>query len=459
MAPVFILLSFEGPDPYSLAGGLGSRVAGLSETLAKLGFGTHLFFVGDPDSPGLETAESGRLRLHRWCQWISRYHPAGVYDGEEGKLRDWNRSLPPWLESHVLEPGISRGDSFVVLGEEWHTAESIAGLRDVVNRRGWQDSVQLLWNANNTYSFDRIDWRRLRDAAHITTVSRYMKQAMWPYEVDARVIPNGIPESWLDPVDRKGCRALSRLFRDRVALLKVARWHPDKRWNMAVDAVAHLKGEGLKPLFLARGGMEPHRDEVLARARQHGLVVRDAGRYGTDIGSLFHSLASVVYADVVVMQSALSEAQRKALYHSATAVLANSGAEPFGLVGLEAMAVGGLAFVGSTGEDYVTPGHDAIALQTDDPGEIVHRLLYLLGSREEGSRIRQAARRTARRYTWRAVIQRVLLPCLREIGVPFPAERVVEANAQARRGRRSRPGGPSLDLRGVKRKGMRSNAA
>ena len=205
--------------------------------------------------------------------------------------------------------------------------------------------------------------------------------------------------------------------------------------------------------------MEPHRDEVLARARQHGLVVCDAGRYGTDIGSLFHSLASVVHADVVVMQSALSEAQRKTLYHSAAAVLANSGAEPFGLVGLEAMAVGGVAFVGSTGEDYVTPGHDAIALQTDDPREIVHRLLYLLGSRQETTGIRQAARRTARRYTWRAVIQRVLLPCLREMGVSFLAEPVVETTTPARRGRRSRPGGSRPDLRGVKGKEIRSSAA
>jgi hypothetical protein len=50
----FHVLSFEGPDPYSRAGGLASRVEGLTETLATLGFETHLWFIGDPELPGHE---------------------------------------------------------------------------------------------------------------------------------------------------------------------------------------------------------------------------------------------------------------------------------------------------------------------------------------------------------------------------------------------------------------------
>src|SRR5947209_4251771 len=73
---VFVLLSFEGPDPYSLAGGLGRRVSELANSLAEAGFETHLFFIGDPERPGYEAAVGGRLHLHRWCNWISRYHPA-----------------------------------------------------------------------------------------------------------------------------------------------------------------------------------------------------------------------------------------------------------------------------------------------------------------------------------------------------------------------------------------------
>ena len=96
--PAFVLLSFEGPDAYSRAGGLGTRVSGLASALAEEGYETHLFFIGSPDLPGHDILSDGNLHLHRWCQWISRYYPGGVYEGEEAKLSDWNQSLPPWLE-------------------------------------------------------------------------------------------------------------------------------------------------------------------------------------------------------------------------------------------------------------------------------------------------------------------------------------------------------------------------
>ncbi|HEX9867162.1 MAG TPA: hypothetical protein VGC99_00975 [Candidatus Tectomicrobia bacterium] len=73
-----VILSFEGPDPYAMAGGLGMRVDHLSRTLAEMGFPTHLFFIGDPTLPGEEARQGSQLILHRWCQWISQYYPRGV---------------------------------------------------------------------------------------------------------------------------------------------------------------------------------------------------------------------------------------------------------------------------------------------------------------------------------------------------------------------------------------------
>jgi glycosyltransferase involved in cell wall biosynthesis len=418
----FVILSFEGPDPYSCAGGLGTRVSELSKALASMGYETHLFFVGDPDLPGHESREAERLQLHRWCQWISRYHPGGVYDGEEGKVADWTHSLPPWLETEFLEPRVARGGLVIVLAEEWQTAGSILALREVLVRRGWQNRVRLLWNANNTFSFHRIDWGRLREAATITTVSRYMKHTMWRFGVDALVIPNGVPDRWLQPLDREACRHLSQLFRGRLALAKVARWDPDKRWLMAVDAVAEAKRLGLRPLFLARGGLEDHRHEVLDRAARRGLAVAYAHWTGEDVRAMVDAIRPAVTADMMVLQGFLSEAQRRALFHTADAVLANSGLEPFGLVGLETMAVGGVAFVGSTGEEYATPGHDAICLQTSDPREIVHYVAHLHSRADVEAQLRRAARRSATRYTWKSVIHRVLLPILDELGVRFVHE-------------------------------------
>jgi glycosyltransferase involved in cell wall biosynthesis len=423
----FVILSFEGPDPYSCAGGLGTRVSELSKALASMGFESHLFFIGDPDLPGHELAEQERLQLHRWCQWISRYHPGGVYDGEEGKVADWERSLPPWLERNLLEPKVSTGGFVVVLAEEWQTAGSVLTLQQISARRGWQDHVRLLWNANNTFSFHRIEWERLKQAATITTVSRYMKHTMWRCGVDALVIPNGVPDRWLRPLDREACRKLSLLFRDRLALAKVARWDPDKRWNMAVDAVGEVKRLALQPLFLARGGVESHQHEVLARAEAQGLRVASIRWTGHNVQALAEAIRPAVAADMIVLETCLSEAQRRALFHTADVVLANSGLEPFGLVGLETMAVGGVAFVGCTGEEYVTPGFDAIALQTSNPLEMVHHILQLRCFPERAASLRRAARRSAARYTWQSVVRRALTPILTELGVQFAhQERAVD---------------------------------
>jgi len=100
-------------------------------------------------------------------------------------------------------------------------------------------------------------------------------------------------------------------------------------------------------------------------------------------------------------------------------VLANSGVEPFGLVGLETMAVGGVAFVGCTGEDYVIPGYDAISLQSSDPQEIVHHVIRLKRCMEAAARLRRLARLSAERYTWPEVIRRVFLPVLEQFRVDF----------------------------------------
>src|SRR5258708_32400863 len=98
---VFVILSFEGPDVYSQAGGLGVRVKGLARTLAQVGYQTYLYFCGDPDLRGEESHDSGRLVYRRWGQWISAPHRGGVHDGEEEEIGDRHSRLPPSLSDDV----------------------------------------------------------------------------------------------------------------------------------------------------------------------------------------------------------------------------------------------------------------------------------------------------------------------------------------------------------------------
>ena len=83
-------------------------------------------------------------------------------------------------------------------------------------------------------------------------------------------------------------------------------------------------------------------------------------------------------------------------YCAADGTLANSGYEPFGLVGLEAMAAGGVAYVGSTGEDYARPLQNCVVLDdAADPDEIVRFALQLKDDASLDTSIRAGARRAA----------------------------------------------------------------
>jgi glycosyltransferase involved in cell wall biosynthesis len=411
------VLSFEGPDAYSRAGGLATRAVGLAQTLADLGFESHLWFVGDPDAPGHE--QRGLLHLHRWAQWVSYHHPGGVYDGEHGKCGEFSRSLPPHLLRDWIGPHVEAGGRAVVLAEEWQTVGAVLHLHALLEDAGLRDRVALLWNANNTFGFEHVGWRQLATAAHVTTVSRYMKHRMWPLGVDPMVIPNGLPGDAFDPPDRAACHELRRRFRDRTVVVKMARFDPDKRWLAAVEAVALMKRAGWRPLLLARGGVEAHGAEVAAAIGRLGLRAADRGWPEGGATQLLRALHDVEDVDVVNLRSHVAPDARAVLLRGADAVLANSGHEPFGLVGLETMAVGGLACTGCTGEDYALPGRNALVLETNDPAEFVGMYRRLRERPDVSRAIRREGRATARRFAWPEVVGRILLPRVELFGASW----------------------------------------
>ncbi|GAC1395041.1 MAG: hypothetical protein NVSMB65_13880 [Chloroflexota bacterium] len=406
---VMVLLCFEGPDQYAQAGGLGVRITELADALAQAGYVTHLLFVGDPHLAGHEVRGEGKLHLYRWSQWISGYYPAGVYQGEEDKLRDWNATVPPFVVDSLARPAVAAGKIVVVLAEEWHTAASLMAISDLLHWNGIRRHALLLWNANNTYSFHRLDWPRLSFVAQLTTVSRYMRYYMGTMGLNPLVIPNGIPARLLAAGNAAGggSDVLRAIFPDRLLLFKIGRFDPDKRWLMAVEAVARLKEAGQAVVLLARGGIEPHGHEVLNYARSRGLTVHDltappgaprAAETCLDV------LRAAPPGDVYNLRFFLPEDFVTLVYRGVDAVLANSGHEPFGLVGLEVMAAGGLAVTGATGEDYAVGFQNAIVIETDDAGEIVASLLYLHAHPDEAVRLRAGGRRTARLFTWDQVL-------------------------------------------------------
>jgi glycosyltransferase involved in cell wall biosynthesis len=407
----FHLLSFEGPDPYARAGGLSSRVQGLAEALIEAGHETHLWFVGDPDLPDYEP-RGEHLHLHRWCQWISHHHPIGVYSGEEGKERDFSASLPPYLLVRYLQPCLARGGRVSVLAEEWHTANAVLHLDWLLRRAALRERVSIHWNANNTFGLERIDASRLSSAATFTTVSRYMRQRMQALGVDPIVIPNGLSAQAYTPVPSSLVCELEARVLGRALLVKVARWDPDKRWLQALEIVAAMRQRSLKPLLIARGGIEAYGHDVLTHARALGLRIGERAARKPGAAGLLEVVSGADELDLLILTSHVDVSARRLLFRGANAVLANSAHEPFGLVGLEAMAAGGLACTGGTGEDYATPGHNGLVLQTEDPAEFLGLFGHLWHDRAADAELRRSARRTSRDYAWPRIVARNLLPRL-----------------------------------------------
>lgn len=238
-----------------------------------------------------------------------------------------------------------------------------------------------------------------------------MKHAMHSFGVDPVVIPNGLEPGAFAPVAPEAMEHFARAIAPRLVLAKVARFDPDKRWLQTVEIVAELKARGARPLLIARGGLEAHGREVLARARELGLSIgQRSARPGAD--GLIAALQGVDDVDIVQLCTHLDPEARRLLFRCASAVLANSSHEPFGLVGLEAMAAHGIACTGISGEDYAVPGHNAIVLQTHASSEAVAHIERLQARPIEAREIRAAGAATARNYAWQTIIARNLLPQL-----------------------------------------------
>ncbi len=392
------LLSFEGPDRYASVGGLGTRVTQLARALGAAGHDVQLFFVGDPHMAPVEASGPG-VTLRRWSQWVSSQYPRNAYDGEAAKIHDWEVSIPRWIVDEIVVPAHAAGERVLVICEEWQTANVAIAIDRLAREHGVRGALTLMWNANNTYGFEKIHWPTLTRAAAVTCVSKYMKFELALWYVHALVIPNGIDPALLAGADAEQTNVLRAAFGTRPTFVKVGRFDPDKNWLQAIDALAEVRASGIDARLIVRGGKEPYGDVVMGRARERQLGVERLAYEGTNWRE-FTRLLAVVDTPVVHVRAFLDEATLFALYAAADAVLANSGKEPFGLVGLEVMAAGGIAICGATGEEYAEPFVNAIVCDTSDGRELAAYLKALVADPFLAGELRANGRETAARYTW-----------------------------------------------------------
>ena len=329
-----VLLSFEGPDRYASIGGLGTRVSQLAQALGAIGCVVDVIFVGDPAAAPVEPYGKN-VTLRRWSQWISTHHPRNAYDGEDQKVLDWESSLPPFVVDSIVTPTAAAGERTLVLAEEWQTAGVAIAIDRLARLRKVRESMTLMWNANNTYGWDRIDWNALRASAGITAVSKIR-------EVRARLaLRRSVardPQRDRPAAPERGRSAAggrdeagpgrtpdagqSRALRSRQAL--------DARSDRRAGRAA--RGRDQRPLDRARRPRAVCRRSV--RAGATSAASTSSGSPTKRVPTATKVIDGIALAEgpIVHLRAFLDEQTLFALYAGADAVLASSGREPFGLV-------------------------------------------------------------------------------------------------------------------------------
>ena len=206
-------------------------------------------------------------------------------------------------------------------------------------------------------------------------------------------------------------RALRAALDCDLWFFKLGRMDPDKGWIPAVEAVYRLRQQGVNARLIMRAGsLESHGAEVYRHLAWRKMHPQDVATADTSVGGIATALGSAdPEAAVLNLQFFVPDDVLSVFYAAADGVLANSGYEPFGLVGLETMAAGGVAYVGSTGEDYALPLQNCVILDDiPDADEIVHFARLLLEEPALARHIRRQARETAGLYTWDAILPLLL---------------------------------------------------
>jgi glycosyltransferase involved in cell wall biosynthesis len=381
-----------------MVGCLSTRVTQLARAFGARGCNVDLIFVGDPAAAPVEPY-GPNVTLRRWSQWISTSYPRNAYDGEEHKVLDWEASLPGFVVDSIVAPAAAAGERTLVIAEEWQTAKAIVAIDRLARLRGLRDAFTLMWNANSTFGWENIDWPALRSAAAITVVSTYLKGELSRLGVPSLVIPNGIDTGLHDGADPELLAEMKRALAGRPTLVKVGRFDPEKNWMQAIDALAELHAAGIDARLIVRGRHNPYAEHVFAHAFERGLAVERLAYEGSDGHKVIEGI-EISTAPIIHLRAFLDEPTLSALYAAADAVLANSGREPFGLVGLEAIAAGGIAVCGATGEEYAEPFVNAIVCDTADGRELATYLGALLANPSAADEMRRAGAETAQRYTW-----------------------------------------------------------
>lgn len=370
--------------PPVMYGGLGRHVHALANAQARLGHEVVVITQAPPsDLPGVD---SGPVQVIRAAFQAPRQGP-----NREGLL-DWVHAM----ESAFIREGLQMLRSWrpdTIHAHDWMVTHAAVELREVAGvplvstihateagrHQGWITSEL-------STSIHALEWWLANTSDALITCSTTMREEVRGLfgVTSGRVIPNGIDTAdWQRPE-----AAISRILAAHGAHRPLVVYTGRLEWEKGV----HTLVEAL----------------TLLRADHPGIRVLVAGR-GSYSGQLEGLADSLGVRDIVRFLGWVSEEDLRALVAAADVAVAPSVYEPFGLVALEAAALGTPVIVADTGglAEFAEGGQLAATFTPQDPAGLAHAIhADVLDPVGRQARAQRAHAALLDRYDWLDIARR-----------------------------------------------------
>jgi glycogen(starch) synthase len=377
-----LVLSWEYPP--RIVGGLGRHVDRLTEALAADGHEVHVITRDHPDAPTEEVVSvsstgHGHIYVHR----VPEYPPRVPF-----------ADLVPWVLQFNLgmaQTGVrllQRRKIDVIHAHDWLVAYAAASLHELfgvplvatVHATEYGRHQGYLPGEMNRL-IHQIEWWLTYVARRVITCSAYMRdQVREIFELPPAkqdVVPNGVAL-------RMGVGSSdSRRPPARPTVLFAGRLEYEKGVQTLIDAAPRVVAEHPDVRFVV-AGKGTFGDSLEKLAAERGL------------GDRFEFLGFVDGDDMA------------ALYRKASAVVAPSIYEPFGIVALEAMAARVPVIVGDTGglRELVRHGENGLTVPPEDPVAIADAVCAVLSDARLAARLVAGGTRISAQRSWRVIARR-----------------------------------------------------
>ena len=373
--------------PPHIVGGLGRHVAELSTALAEEGARVTLLHALKRHEAGEEVEPRGVLSVHR----VRDFAPGAPSFSQE--VVQQNVAL---LQAVLALVG--QGERFdVVHAHDWLTAHAARAVKHALGiplvatihatefgRHGG------LFNDLQRHISD-TEWWLCYEAWRVICCSRAMREELARvFQVPSdkvHVIPNGVAIDPEEPGPKELLAVRRRYAADGEQLLFfVGRLVYEKGVDVLLRALpAVLAVHPQAVLVIA--GKGPERDGLEALARHLG--VWDRVRFAGHIG----------------------DAERNRLFQAADVAVVPSRYEPFGIVALEAMALGAPLVAAGTGglAEVVEDRRTGLLFRPGDPQSLAEQLITALALPSLRRELKERARRAvSEQFHWRRIAQRTL---------------------------------------------------